>query len=197
MTPADALDAAELARLAASIPIPVDAFGPSRAYAEAVCDGPDHAPDAPCSHRSGYRVCFGLDGGRRREPVGPVFDRPRDAVRLAELLTGASDTGGSTAGAVSAEPAQPRVCIGCEQPLPAGSRPQRRTCSVACRQRLARGVGPRNRAREGPKGQGPQKCDAGGPLGWVRSARPEPHPEHENGRRVNRDDRGGRAGGAT
>jgi hypothetical protein len=146
-----AIDEAELASLAAAIPIPVDAFGPSRAYVEAVSDGPDHALNAPCSHRSGFRVYFGRDGGRRREPVGPVFDRPREAVRLAELLMGASDTDGSTGGPVSAELAQTRVCMVCEQPLPAVSRPHRRTCSPACRQRLGRQAGAAERSsRPGP-----------------------------------------------
>ncbi len=178
-----AIDEAELARLAASIPVPVDAFGPARAYAEAVCDGPDHALDAPCSHRSGYRVFFGLDGGRRREPVGPVFERPREAVRLAELLTGVSDTGGSTAGPGSAEPEQPRVCIICEQPLPAGSRPQRRTCSVACRQRLGRQAGAAEPGSRGSKATGAGSVTPAVGLGR-RPARPEPRPEQQDGRRV-------------
>jgi hypothetical protein len=184
-----AIDEAELASLAAAIPIPVDAFGPSRAYAEAVSDGPDHAPDAPCSHRSGYRVFFGLDGGRRREPVGPVFERPREAVRLAELLTGASGTGGSSAGP-SADAGQPRVCIVCEQPLPAGSRSHRRTCSVACRQRLGRQGGAAEQGSRGPKA-----TDIGTVTPAAVSARPsarrqkparEPHapPERVNAKPV-------------
>ncbi len=78
----------DLARLAAAITVPVDAFGPARAYVQAVREGSDHAPNAPCDHRFGYRTYFGLDGGRRREPVGPVFERPREAGRLAAVLNG-------------------------------------------------------------------------------------------------------------
>jgi hypothetical protein len=51
---------------------PSDQYGPVRAYCE-VRDG-----------RHG--VVFGLDGGRRPEPAGPTFRRPREAVRLAEEL---------------------------------------------------------------------------------------------------------------
>lgn len=36
----------------------------------------------------GFGVVFGLDAGRRHEPVGPVFKAPRQAIDLAELLNG-------------------------------------------------------------------------------------------------------------
>lgn len=63
---------AALVAIAAGIPTPVDHYGPARAYAE---------------HRDGgYGVVFGLDGGRRNEPVGPVFDMPRGAIDLVQLL---------------------------------------------------------------------------------------------------------------
>ena len=58
--------------IAAGIPTPVDAYGPSRAYVEV--------------REGGYGVVFGRDGGRRNEPAGPVFPRPRAAIALADLL---------------------------------------------------------------------------------------------------------------
>lgn len=60
--------------LAAGIPTPADAYGLARAYCE-VRDG-------------GFGVVFGLDAGRRHEPVGPVFKAPRQAIELSELLNG-------------------------------------------------------------------------------------------------------------
>lgn len=63
-----------LAAIAAGIPTPADEYGPSRAYCE-VRDG-------------GYGVVFGRDGGRRNEPAGPTFPRPRQAIALADLLNG-------------------------------------------------------------------------------------------------------------
>lgn len=65
-----------LERVAAGIPIPVDLHGRARAYC-----GVDH--------ELRHRVYFALDGGRERSPfVGPSFERPRDAIRLANLLNG-------------------------------------------------------------------------------------------------------------
>jgi hypothetical protein len=64
-----------LERTAAGIAIPVDHFGAARAY---------------CGVDAGaHRVWFALDGGRQRSPfVGPPFERPRDAIALANLLNG-------------------------------------------------------------------------------------------------------------
>lgn len=148
-----------LADLAASIPVPVDTFGPARAYCVAHHTPGDRLSNGLPSGRGGrttYQVAFGLDGGRRRELVGPMFERPREAARLAELLNGhgvASDTA-ATSATGSAEPARPRLCVACQGPLPAGSRLHRRTCSVACRQRLVR----RARAAE-QSPRGPQASD--------------------------------------
>lgn len=60
--------------IAAGIPTPVDSFGLARAYCEVRADG--------------FGVVFGLDGGRVNEAAGPTFRRPRQAVKLAELLNG-------------------------------------------------------------------------------------------------------------
>lgn len=65
---------AALASIAAGIATPVDAFGIARAYCEV--------------REGGFGVVFGLDGGRRHEPVGPTFGKPRPAIDLAELLNG-------------------------------------------------------------------------------------------------------------
>lgn len=72
-----------LAAIAAGIPTPVDEYGPARAYVE-VRDG-------------GYGVVFGLAGGRRHEPVGPVFPRPRRALDLAALLNERLDQAAASA----------------------------------------------------------------------------------------------------
>jgi len=61
-----------LAAIAAGIPTPADAYGLARCYAEV--------------REGGFGVVFGLDAGRRHEPVGPVFRRPRQAIDLAEVL---------------------------------------------------------------------------------------------------------------
>ncbi len=150
----------DLAHPAVSIPVPVDAFGPARAYCVAHHQPGDRLSNGLPSDRGGrttYQVAFGLDGGRRRELVGPTFERPREAARLAELLNGhgaATSDMAATSATGSAEPARPSLCIACEQPLPAGSRPQRRTCSVACRQRLVRQAGAAERSPQGSKARG-------------------------------------------
>ncbi len=64
----------DLTAIAADIPTPADSFGLCRAYCEV--------------RGGGFGVVFGLDAGRRHEPVGPVFRRPRPAIDLAELLNG-------------------------------------------------------------------------------------------------------------
>ena len=63
---------AALRAIAEGIATPVDDHGPARAYCEV--------------REGGFGVAFGLDGGRRSESVGPAFDRPRDAIRLSEVL---------------------------------------------------------------------------------------------------------------
>lgn len=142
-----------LADLAASIAVPVDAFGPTRVAVEVIREGPDHEPNAPCAHRYCYRLYFALDGGRRRsEPVGPVFERLREAARLAALIKDGSAAGG---GCGSAEPASSRSCVVCMQPLPAGSRPHRRTCSGTCRQRLGRQAGAAEQRSRASKARAP------------------------------------------
>lgn len=35
-----------------------------------------------------YSAAVARDFGRRKEPVGPAFERPEDAARLADLLNG-------------------------------------------------------------------------------------------------------------
>ncbi len=64
----------DLAAIAAGIATPADAYGLARAYVE--------------FREGGHRVVFGLDAGRRHEPVGPVFKAPRQAIDLAGLLNG-------------------------------------------------------------------------------------------------------------
>lgn len=64
----------DLAAIASGIPTPADSFGLARAYAEV--------------RGGGFGVVFGLDAGRRHEPVGPVFKAPRQAIELSELLNG-------------------------------------------------------------------------------------------------------------
>lgn len=140
---------AELVRLATAIPIPIDHLGPARAYC-AVEPG-------------GYRVWFGLDGGRRREYVGPTFPRPAGAIALANLLNG--DPTPRSAPVIPAVPSSQdprdepdlepseapeaasspvglevagRTCVICGGPIPIGSRSHRRTCSRACRISLSR-----------------------------------------------------------
>lgn len=125
-----------LTRLAGSIPIPVGARGvPALAYVASERDGPDHELNRPCGHRYQWRVYWALEGGRRREPFGPRFERSYEALRLAELLNGGSSEHDH---ADATEPVRPRLCIACQGPLPAGSRPHRRTCSATCRQHVAR-----------------------------------------------------------
>jgi hypothetical protein len=64
----------DLVAIAAGIPTPADAYGLARAYCEV--------------RGGGFGVVFGLDAGRRQEPVGPVFKAPRQAIDLSELLNG-------------------------------------------------------------------------------------------------------------
>lgn len=54
----------DLQQIIEQIPTPVDQLGPCRAYL--TTDGQDAAG------RSTWRVYFARDGGRWREPVGPV-----------------------------------------------------------------------------------------------------------------------------
>lgn len=133
-----------LAYLAAAIPVPVEAFGPARAYVDVVGEGPDHALYAPCAHRYRYRLYFALDGGRRRSPpVGPSFAQPSQACRLARLVNTAGRESGPD------QPSNSHYCLACQGPLPAGSRRHRRTCSEACRQRVARAA---KAAEQGARG---------------------------------------------
>jgi hypothetical protein len=63
-----------LAAIAAGIATPADGYGLARCY---------------CHVRpGGFGVAFGLDAGRRNEPVGPTFPKPKTAVELAALLNG-------------------------------------------------------------------------------------------------------------
>jgi hypothetical protein len=61
-----------LAAIAAALATPANGYGLARAYCEV--------------REGGFGVVFGLDAGRRHEPVGPVFRRPRQAIDLSELL---------------------------------------------------------------------------------------------------------------
>ena len=58
------------AELIVSLVDPV--YGPARAYCEV--------------REGGFGVVFALEGGRRSVPAGPVYPRPRQAIRLAECL---------------------------------------------------------------------------------------------------------------
>lgn len=124
----------ELQREASRIPVPVDPrFGRARAYVQVV-DGR-------------YQAYFGLDGGIRREPAGPFFQRPRDAGRFVDLLNGeasrprlgdSAGTGVPASGDGRAEPEAPRAsaagaCAVGGRDLPTRSRSHRTTCSPACR----------------------------------------------------------------
>jgi hypothetical protein len=106
--------AEELARLAASIPIPVAARGAPRAYVEVIRDGPEHTPNARCDHRYVHQVALGLEGGRRRELVGPLLESPREAIRLAAILNGRRATAPSAPSA-SAGPPRPTAA---PEPVP-------------------------------------------------------------------------------
>ena len=79
-----------LDRLAAGIEIPSNLPWSARAtgFIDVVAVGPDHGPQAPCTHQTGYQVVFGLDGGRRDLPVGPVFPNRALASRLLHRLNG-------------------------------------------------------------------------------------------------------------
>jgi hypothetical protein len=63
-----------LAAIAVGISTPADTFGLARAYCEV--------------RGGGFGVVFGLDGGRKNEPAGPVFPKPKTAVDLAALFNG-------------------------------------------------------------------------------------------------------------
>jgi hypothetical protein len=66
-----------LSAIAAEIPTPVDEYGPARAQVGL----------QPAAGGEVARVYFGLDGGRRREWVGPgCATTDRTPYRLAELL---------------------------------------------------------------------------------------------------------------
>lgn len=141
---------ATLEAIAARIAIPVDRDGAARAYVEVV----DVRP------RTTWRVWFGLDGGRVRVPTDVVFDRGRDARALANLLNGDEPaarpapepihaeadeslgdpgarnperTGRTVPARRSSAAGMPRSCLACGREIPPGSRPQRTTCSGACR----------------------------------------------------------------
>jgi hypothetical protein len=102
-----------------------------------------------------HRAAFLIDGRIRSDPVGPPFDRPRDALALVALLNGeaprpapqpdSTRVGISTESrdvvATPPEAPAPQVastsrCAGCDAPLPPSRHGQtRRTCSAACRER--------------------------------------------------------------
>jgi hypothetical protein len=62
----------------AAVPVPADAYGPARAVVSA-------------TGAAGYRLAWALVGGRRRDPFGPTFDRPREACRLSRELNARGD----------------------------------------------------------------------------------------------------------
>lgn len=114
-----------------------------------------------------HRAAFLVHGRIRSAPVGPIFDKPREAGAFIDILNGvpASRPGqpdfargaGSTAARrdTAGQPETPvgqnggvsvqdpiavppaavgvRTCVGCDKPLPAGARPNRRTHGPACR----------------------------------------------------------------
>jgi hypothetical protein len=101
-----------------------------------------------------HRAAFLVDGRIHGAPVGPAFDKPRQAIALVDLLNGeaprprlddsSGPVSGLTRGDARVEPEAPgpqeastSTCAGCGGPLPPGRHGQRRlTCSAACRQRL-------------------------------------------------------------
>lgn len=111
-----------------------------------------------------HRAAFLIDARIRGPFVGPTFDRPRDAIRLVDLLNGEASRSASQPDlarvkdstesrdevVVPSEAPAPQEastssassrCVVCLGSLPPGSRRQRRTCSGACRVALSRGAG--------------------------------------------------------
>ena len=131
---------ADLARLAAALPAPIEHGAPVRAYCTAESTpGPKLGLGV---HR--FRVAWGFDLGRQLEAVGPAFADPKDACRLAALLNARSVR--------QPEPAEPaRTCVVCGAELPAGSRAHRAVCSGLCRVR-------RFRARQAAPGRAPRRA---------------------------------------
>ncbi len=215
-------------QLGAGVQIPTDLpwSGRAHAYLDVVAIGADHPPLARCTHHTVYQPVWGLDGGRRDVPLGPVFTDRGSASQLIRLLNGEAE-----ASREDGDPALPTLemwaCAACGTPLPPRSRPHRMTCGETCRQRLARerrlaaqAGGPGDApappsglpARDGA-GRSPTAVSLTGPTESV-TARPtvpaarlragspgpgrpgRPGPGDEAGHRVNGDDRDGRAGGA-
>lgn len=122
-----------------------------------------------------HRAAFVIDQRRKSPPVGPAFDRPRDAIAFSKILAGDGPTSRSAPESYSASAGGPdsqglsegsespsvldpvaghetaagvRTCVSCGRPLPPGSRRQRRTCSGACREALSAPL--RHSAQTGP-----------------------------------------------
>lgn len=106
-----------------------------------------------------HRAAFLIDGRIHGAPVGPAFDRPRDAIALVNLLNGEAPNGlparhpsrDLARVGISTESrdevvvpseasggASTSACAGCGGPLPPGSYANRHTCSDRCRRAVAR-----------------------------------------------------------
>lgn len=186
-----------LEQLAAAIAIPTERGAAARAYVESVyTPGRRLSNGYPAGQggRTQYRIWFGLDGGRVREPVPVLFDRDRDAVALARLLNGdvpaarpapqsdlrhgmgadlaplpgggAEPTGLSVPARQSSAVGTPRSCLACGRDLPPGSRPQRTTCSAVCRLLLFRALHARAQGRPAEERLSPD-ADSGAGLETV------------------------------
>lgn len=102
----------------------------------------------------GRHQCYRLVNGLYKLDVGPAWKTPREAIdysnadQLAGLPGRRPNPDLAGLGAASrdevvapSEAADHASCERCGRPLPPGSRPQRRTCSTACRVALARAHG--------------------------------------------------------
>lgn len=77
-----------LVELAASIPVPADAFGPARAYVEVVQEGQDHALYAPCTlylSRMAYPARRDRQGGYIEAPLSRASARRPGLGKVAVL----------------------------------------------------------------------------------------------------------------
>jgi hypothetical protein len=139
-----------------------------------------------------YRAAFLVAGRQISAPVGPTFERPRDLYRFLDVLTGEPQDPRSAsrpdlARAVLGDDAERRdavttsieapdalrsrhgTCVNCGRLLPPGGRPQRRTCSDACRRAAARAAADEARVVSSGGGEvvtvsGPSEADTPDPT---------------------------------
>lgn len=83
------MTAAELARLAATIAVPVEEHGErARAAVDVIREERQHPLAGPCTCQTAYRVYFARRYGLEKEFVAPDFATPREAIALARALNG-------------------------------------------------------------------------------------------------------------